>query len=145
MARDRQTETWARASGDPSSLAAFFTGMAGDVQVTVLRTTEARQFVVALRDADGPVGEPVATTLGNVSVSYERYGSDAPRVLRAEAPRVLRALALLRQARSGKRHSAHLESSRYWQGTDSTGAAFCVVYDNDGAGGQVREGTCPQH
>ena len=131
LARDRESDAFMRASGNTSFVASF-EDVTGDVQVNIVRAVEPGAYRVVLVQ-EGSVDK----TLGNVTVTY-RWRSP-------QAPRVLRALALLRQARSSEAHSAHRERSRYWQGTDSTGAAFCVVYDNDGAGGQVREGTCPQH
>jgi hypothetical protein len=112
LRHDRQMETFARTSSEPSGIAAFFRDGTGDVQVFVVRPTGTRQLLVALHDADGPVGQPVTKTLGNVSVTYEKYGADAPRAIRAEAPRVLRALALLRQSRAGLSRLAELSSGR---------------------------------
>jgi hypothetical protein len=140
---DRTTEAWVHASSDRSTLAAFLIDESDNVQVSVYRPAPAGE--VGYRVLNITVGEQQVTkTPGNLSVTYPT-GEDQPQVFPPFAPRVLRALALLREARGGKRDSAHPESSRYWQGTDSTGAAYCVTYDRDGAGGSVREGACPKH
>jgi len=142
---DRATEAWVQASSDRSTLAAFLTDETDNVQVSVYRPAPAGEVEYEIRNMTEGEQQFVTKTPGNLSVTYPTLDSDEPQVFPGFAPRVLRALALLRQAPSGKRHSAHRESSRYWQGTDSTGAAYCVTYDRDGAGGSVREGTCPKH
>jgi hypothetical protein len=145
LRHDRATEAWVQASSDRSTLAAFLTDETDNVQVSVYRPAPAGEVEIWVRALTQGEHQYVTKTPGNLSVTYPTLDPDEPQVFPSFAPRVLRALALLRQARSGKRHSAHRESARYWQGTDSTGATSCVAYDREGAGGSVREGICPKH
>ena len=146
LAHDRVTERFAQGDVEDASgrqiLAAFLTDETGNVQVSVYRpapeTNEPTIRVRAIIEGGAP---PTTTkTLGNVEVTYPKPGSDSPLVTPTFGSRVLVALAMLRSGYDG-----HEDNSRYRQGTDSTGAAYCVMYDHDGASGSVREGACPTH
>ena len=122
VAHDRLIEAMTRRSGD-SSTAAFFTNATGDVQVVVLRGSETSEATILVRGEN-----PVTKWSGNVAVTYPK---GSPKTL----------LVLLALTKLG---SDSMSNSRYSQGTDSTGAAYCVVYDHNGAGGSVRAGSCPK-
>ena len=127
LARDRESDAFMRASGNTSFVASF-EDVTGDVQVNIVRAVEPGAYRVVLVQ-EGSVDK----TLGNVTVTY--------RMRSALAPRVLRALSLLgaTKAKSNRRTEEHSGNSRYWQGD-----GYCVVYDRQGAGGSVRQGTCPE-
>jgi len=101
---DRAAEEWVHASSDRSALAAFLTDETENVQVSVYRPASGRRRVQVRVMAQG--GQRYVTkTPGNLSVTYPTTLDPYERqVFPPLTPRVLRALALLRQARSGKRH-----------------------------------------
>jgi hypothetical protein len=121
--------------GAPPDIAAFFTDSTKEVEVSLYRKALPGGDGELRFEGNGADHPFVTITRGNVyvKVKYPKRGS--------QASRVRHALALLRQPRLP---SAHATSSRYSQGTDSTGAPYCVVYDRNGAGGDVREGACPK-
>jgi hypothetical protein len=127
LARDLESEAFMRGSGN-TSFVAFLEDATGEVQVNIVRAVEPGAYRVVLVQ-EGSVDK----TLGNVTVTY--------RMRSPQAPRVLRALSLLgaTKAKSNRRKEERSGNSRYWQGD-----GYCVAYDRQGAGGSVRQGTCPE-